>query len=122
KGAELLDAVREQGLEGIVAKQAFSRYEAGRSREWIKIKVVNQQDFVICGWKEGERQYFGALVLACYDAQEQLIYAGNVGSGFNQESLESVYGKIKPLVTPKSPLAHIPKDIGEVIWTRPEVV
>jgi bifunctional non-homologous end joining protein LigD len=121
KGAELMQAVREKGLEGIVAKQAYSRYDSKRSREWVKLKVLNQQDFVICGWIEGERDYFGALVLAYYD-DGKLVYAGNVGSGFTQDSLKSVYQKIEPLVISRSPLSAVPKDIGKVTWTKPELV
>ena len=121
KGAELLEAVRERGLEGIVAKQAYSKYESKRSREWMKIKVVNQQDFVICGMIEGEREYFGALAQAVVEAGK-LVYAGNVGSGFTQESLKAVYEKLKPLITTRSPLRVVPKDVGKVIWLKPELV
>ncbi|HWZ44860.1 MAG TPA: non-homologous end-joining DNA ligase [Candidatus Saccharimonadales bacterium] len=121
KGAELLEAVRERGLEGIVAKQAYSKYESKRCREWVKIKVVNQQDFVICGMIEGEREYFGALALAVVEAGK-LVYAGNVGSGFTQESLKAVYEKLKPLITTRSPLPAVPKDVGKVVWLKPELV
>ncbi|HKE31706.1 MAG TPA: DNA ligase D [Candidatus Angelobacter sp.] len=121
KGQELLDAVREKGLEGIVAKQAYSLYDSRRSREWVKIKVQNQQEFVVCGWIEGERDYFGALALAYYQ-DGKLVYAGNVGSGFTQETLKSVYEKMKPLVTKKSPLAVVPKDIVKVTWVKPDLV
>ncbi len=124
-GAELLQAVREKGLEGIVAKQAFSRYDSKRSRDWVKIKVLNQQDFVICGWVEGERDYFGALALGYYE-DGRLTYAGNVGSGFTQESLKSVYEKMQPLVTTRSPLSVVPKDMGvskdKVTWIKPDLV
>ena len=121
KGEELLHAVGEKGLEGIVAKQAFSRYDSKRSREWVKIKVQNTQDFVICGWIEGERDYFGALTLAYYD-DGKLTYAGNVGSGFTQDSLKSVYQQMQPLVTTRSPLRVVPRDIGIVTWIKPELV
>jgi bifunctional non-homologous end joining protein LigD len=121
KGEELLLAVRAQGLEGIIAKQAQSRYESRRSNAWLKIKVTTQQDFVICGYIEGERDYFGALVLGYYKDKE-LLYAGNVGSGFTQQSLKSVFETFKPLITKKPVLSGVPKDIGEVAWTRPELV
>jgi bifunctional non-homologous end joining protein LigD len=121
KGDELLQAVRTKGLEGIVAKLAQSRYESKRSGSWIKIKVTTQQDFVICGYILGEREPFGALVLGYYKNKE-LVYAGNVGSGFTQQSLKSVFEKIKPLVTKKPALRDVPKDIGEVIWVKPELV
>ncbi|HEY6350187.1 MAG TPA: DNA ligase D [Candidatus Angelobacter sp.] len=121
KGEELLQAVREKGLEGVVAKQAFSRYDSKRSREWVKIKVQNTQDFVICGWIEGERDYFGALALAYYE-DGKLTYAGNAGSGFTQDSLKSVYEQLQPLVTSRSPLRVVPKGIGKVTWVKPELV
>jgi bifunctional non-homologous end joining protein LigD len=121
KGAELLQAVRAKGLEGIIAKQAQSRYESKRSGSWIKIKVTTQQDFVVCGYILGEREPFGSLVLGYYQ-NKKLVYAGNVGSGFTQQSLKSVFEKIKPLVTKKPVLNDVPKDIGEVTWAKPELV
>jgi len=121
KGDELLKAVRAKGLEGIIAKQAQSRYESKRSNCWIKIKVTTQQDFVICGYILGEREPFGALVLGYYK-DKNLTYAGNVGSGFTQQSLKSVFEKIKPLITKKAVLSDVPREIGEVTWTKPELV
>ncbi len=121
KGSELLQAVKAKGLEGIVAKQAQSRYESKRSGNWIKIKVTCQQDFVICGYLLGEREYFGALVLGYYE-NKKLIYAGNVGSGFTQQSLKAVFETIKPLVTRKAVLSDVPRDVGEVTWVKPELV
>ncbi|HET9837904.1 MAG TPA: DNA ligase D [Candidatus Angelobacter sp.] len=121
KGEELLEAVRAQGLEGVIAKQAQSRYEQKRSNCWIKIKVTMQQDFVICGFIEGERDYFGALVLGYYK-DGKLVYAGNVGSGFTQQSLKSVFEQIKRLITKKAVLSDVPREIGEVTWCKPELV
>jgi bifunctional non-homologous end joining protein LigD len=121
KGEELLKAVLAQGLEGIIAKQAQSRYESRRSNAWLKIKVTTQQDFIICGYLEGDRDYFGALVLG-YHKDGKLVYAGNVGSGFTQQSLKSVFETFKPLITKKPVLTDVPKDVGEVIWVKPELV
>ncbi|HXO38146.1 MAG TPA: DNA ligase D [Candidatus Acidoferrum sp.] len=121
KGDELLKAVRAKGLEGIVAKQAQSRYESRRSGSWIKIKVTCQQDFVVCGYILGEREPFGALVLG-YFKNKKLVYAGNVGSGFTQGSLKTVFEKIKPLIAKKPVLSDVPKEIGEVTWVKPELV
>ena len=121
KGDELLQAVRAKGLEGIIAKQAQSRYESRRSGSWIKIKVTTQQDFVVCGYILGEREPFGSLVLGYYK-EKKLVYAGNAGSGFTQQSLKNVFEKIKPLVTKKAVLSDVPKDIGEVTWVKPELV
>ena len=121
KGSELLQAVRAKGLEGIVAKQAQSQYESKRSGNWIKIKVTCQQDFLICGYLLGEREYFGALVLGYYE-NKKLVYAGNVGSGFTQQSLKAVFETIEPLVTKKAVLNDVPRDVGEVTWVKPELV
>ncbi|MGH9649484.1 MAG: non-homologous end-joining DNA ligase, partial [Terriglobales bacterium] len=122
KGAELLAAARHTGLEGIVAKRALSRYESRRSKDWMKIKIFSQQEFVICGWTKGEREPFGALVLGHYDG-DKLLWAGNVGSGFDQTLLDLVHQRLKPLVTSASPLPDAHKELsGLVTWVRPEVV
>jgi bifunctional non-homologous end joining protein LigD len=121
KGDELLQAVRAKGLEGIIAKQAQSRYESKRSGSWIKIKVTTQQDFIVCGYILGEREPFGSLVLG-YNKNKKLAYAGNVGSGFTQQSLKGVFEKVKPLITKKPVLTDVPKEIGEVTWVKPELV
>ncbi|MGH9564726.1 MAG: non-homologous end-joining DNA ligase, partial [Candidatus Angelobacter sp.] len=121
KGRELLNAVREKGLEGIVAKQSQSRYEAKRTSSWIKIKVTCQQDFVICGLIRGEREPFGALALGYYRDKE-LVYAGNVGSGFTQQSLKVLGEELAPLTTKTPALRHVPREVGEVRWVKPELV
>jgi len=121
KGAELLQAVRERGLEGIVAKNAGSIYESKRSSNWLKIKVTNQADFVLCGLIPGERDYFGALALGYYQ-DDQLVYAGNVGSGFTQASLELVNEKLQPLISMRPTLSDVPREVGPVTWVKPELV
>jgi bifunctional non-homologous end joining protein LigD len=126
KGNELLEVVRQKGLEGIIAKRADSRYESRRSSCWIKLKVTNQQDFVICGLIGGEREYFGSLVLGYYNDGEskkkELVYAGNVGSGFTQQSLKSVYDSLAALITKKPTLSDVPREIGQVTWVKPELI
>src|SRR3954470_4546530 len=107
-GGPLLDATREKGLEGVVAKSASSRYESKRSSSWIKIKVVAQQDFVICGFTALERQYFGSLVLGVYE-QRKLQYVGNVGTGFTEDSLKRIHAQLQKLVIKKSPFTEVPK-------------
>jgi len=118
---KLLEAVRQQGLEGVVAKRASSFYESKRSPQWLKVKVVAQQDFVICGYLEGERNYFASLVLGIYDHGE-LRYAGNVGTGFDQELLRKIHQRLQPLVTPRYPFPASPEIGGRLFWTRPELV
>ena len=121
QGDEMLQAARATGLEGILAKRAQSKYQSKRSQDWLKIKIVSQQEFVICGYTTGERDYFSSLVLGLYD-NGALVYVGNVGTGFDQSLLELIYRRIEPLSTTRSPFAEMPQMLREAIWVRPEVV
>ena len=122
-GEELLEAARENGLEGIVAKHARSVYESRRSREWLKIKIVGEQEFVIGGFTQpqGDRDYFGALVLGVHQDGE-LRWVGNVGTGFDQKLLAGLYARLQPLVTQTCPFAERPKPDRGITWVRPELV
>ena len=122
-GEELLEAARGIGLEGVVAKHASSTYESRRSREWVKIKIVGEQEFVIGGFTapQGDRDYFGALVLGLYDAGE-LQWVGNVGTGFDQKLLASLFAGLKPLIVEKCPFAERPKPDKGMTWVSPELV
>jgi bifunctional non-homologous end joining protein LigD len=119
-GAGVLNAAREHGLEGLVAKNGGSKYEAGRSRQWLKVKFVQQAEFVICGFTIGQRKPFSSLVLGCYE-DGKLRWAGNVGTGFTAKVLSSIYEQLVPLTMKKKPL-----DSGEEIpaatWTKPSLV
>ena len=119
-GEAMLEAARETGLEGILAKHANSCYEPKRSREWLKLKIVSQQEFVICGYTEGERAYFSSLVLGAYD-HGRLIWVGNAGTGFNQKSLEDIYQRLQTLAVSRAPFPE-PPPIPRVRWVRPELV
>ena len=120
-GEAMLQAAREAGLEGVVAKRAGSRYEPRRSREWLKLKIVERQEFIICGYTAGEREHFGALVLGIYD-EGKLVWVGNAGTGFDQKTLAFLRGKLDPLITPQSPFPDAPKVGKDVTWVRPELV
>jgi bifunctional non-homologous end joining protein LigD len=122
-GEEMLEAAREHGLEGILAKHATSCYESRRSREWLKIKIVNEQEFVIGGFTEpqGDRRYFGALVLGVFD-EGKLRWVGNVGTGFDQKSLASLSRRLEPLVIKTCPFAERPRPDRGMTWVRPELV
>jgi bifunctional non-homologous end joining protein LigD len=122
-GEELLEAARGIGLEGVVAKHASSTYESRRSREWVKIKIVGEQEFAIGGFTapQGDRDYFGALVLGLYDAGE-LRWVGNVGTGFDQRLLASLHAALKPLIVETCPFAERPKPDKGMTWVKPELV
>ena len=117
----LLSAARAQGLEGIVAKRLSSRYQPARSKEWVKVKINHEQDFVLCGYTLGERDYFGSLVLGVYD-QGALKYAGNVGTGFDRKMMELIYSKLHALVTNEPQVAVVPALPQPIVWTKPELV
>jgi bifunctional non-homologous end joining protein LigD len=120
-GAELLDAVRANDLEGIVAKRAASPYAAGRSADWLKIKTSSEQEFVICGFTEGRRDYFGALVLGIYQNGE-LQFAGSVGTGFDRKTMEGIARSLEALRREVCPFRAAPPLPQSVTWVRPELV
>jgi bifunctional non-homologous end joining protein LigD len=119
-GEQVLQAVREHGLEGVVAKRLDSRYESGRSRSWVKVKFVTQQEFVICGYTIGRRKPFSSLVLVYYD-NGTLTWAGNVGTGFTEKSLAEIYPQLEKLASKKK-LFALPPEVGDATWITPKLV
>jgi bifunctional non-homologous end joining protein LigD len=120
-GPELLAAVEQQGMEGVIGKRASSAYESRRSSDWVKWKTSNSAEFVIAGYTPGERHGLGALVLGAYDGGK-LNWAGDVGTGFDRKTVEMLFEKLKPLATPDCPLERERGLPRSVTWTRPELV
>lgn len=114
---------KRKGLEGIIAKDEEAPYIEGRSGKWLKVKVRQEEEFVIGGYTapEGARTRFGALLLGVHDGQGKLRYVGKVGTGFTQQSLDSLYRKFQPLVRERSPFADPPRDRG-VTYLSPRLV
>jgi len=125
QGTVVFDRVKKMGLEGIIAKNKFSKYFQGsRSRDWLKIKNTKTQDCVVIGYTTGEgnrEKYFGSLILAVYD-QGRLKFAGHTGSGFNTSQLGRVYNRIKSMRIDKPPIVHIPYTNGKPTWIKPKLV
>ncbi|MDW5375647.1 DNA ligase D [Halomonas sp. HP20-15] len=112
------------GLEGIISKRASSHYRSTRSKQWLKVKCANHEEFVIGGYTEpgGSRSGFGALLMGVFDDQNRLVYAGRVGTGFNKRLLETLSATLRDLETSESPFAgSVPNSRG-VHWVRPEQV
>ncbi len=121
-GAQMFEAARQMGLEGVVAKDRRSKYEGGRSIRWLKAKVLHEQEFVIGGFTKGEREFFGALVLGAY-IDGKLQHAGQVGTGFDSKKMKVIYDRLAPLVSKTCPFAQKPKpSIKGVTWVRPETI
>ena len=128
-GDALLAAAEKQKLEGIMAKRLGSRYVPGRrSREWLKIKGHGRQEFVIAGYTRGQGRRagtLGSLVLATYQGGD-LVYVGNVGTGFNDREIDRLLKKLKPLERDTPPFREVPKmpriRKGDVTWAEPKLV
>jgi bifunctional non-homologous end joining protein LigD len=115
------DACRK-GWEGVIAKRAQSRYEGGRSRDWLKFKCSAEQELVIGGFTppRGSRTDLGALLLGYYD-HGRLRYAGKVGTGFTHATLRDLAGRLEPLRRDASPFADEVRERGAT-WVEPVLV
>lgn len=121
--AAMLRRACARGAEGIVAKRADSPYVSARSGDWVKIKCVNQQEFVIGGFTppRGARERLGALLVGYYDGDE-LRYAGKVGTGYDRKTLEILHSRLSPLERQTPPFASRPLPSGAVTWVTPRLV
>jgi DNA ligase D-like protein (predicted ligase) len=113
------------GWEGIIGKRAESPYRAGRTRDWLKFKCENEQEFVIGGYTDprGSRTGFGALLLGYYDSDGKLRYAGKVGTGFDWRTLISLHAALAADERPKppfEPVRGLPR--SAVHWVEPRLV
>ena len=128
-GVALYGAAKEQGLEGIVAKRAGSAYAVGkRTRDWLKIKAKGDQELVIAGYTKGQGRRagsFGSLVVGYWQGSE-LVYAGNVGTGFNDAEIDRLLKMLKPLERATPPFREVPKmpkvRRADVVWVEPTLV
>jgi bifunctional non-homologous end joining protein LigD len=111
------------GWEGLIAKRALAPYLPGRSRDWLKLKCVWEQEFVIGGYTDpaGSRTDFGAL-LAGYYEDGRLKYAGKVGTGYSEATLRDLGARLRELETPESPFVDARPIPRGAHWTRPELV
>ena len=129
RGEAMFNAMCEQGGEGIVSKKANAAYVGARSRNWLKIKCIQRQEFVIVGWSESDRRIgFRSLLLAATDKGE-VTYVGKVGTGFNAKSIHDLMERMRPLAVDKAPVevpradrkgAHFikPELVGEIAFTE----
>ncbi|WP_298713968.1 DNA ligase D [Chitinophaga sp.] len=124
KGIQQFEKARKAGWEGVIAKNGESTYgEGARSLNWLKVKVLNRQEAVICGFTapRGSRKDIGALILGVYE-NGGMRYIGHCGGGFNETGLKDLHAKLQPLVTSTSPFKEKIKTNTPVTWLKPELV
>jgi len=128
-GDALFEVARAQNLEGIIAKRIDSPYKSGRrTRDWLKLKTENTDEFVVAGYTAGAGRRagtFGALVLGAHEGGG-LRYVGNVGTGFDDAEIRKLLALMKPLHRDVPPFAEVPKmpriRKGDVQWVEPRLV
>lgn len=123
-GKALFDTMSKEGKEGIIAKKADSGYHRhARSAEWLKIKMQNTDEVIICGFtlSTAAHEPFGALLLGRYENGE-LIYSGHCGTGFNRKSKQALMEQMQPLLRKRSPFEKTPPTNMPARWLNPELV
>jgi DNA ligase D-like protein (predicted ligase) len=112
-----------KGWEGIIAKDGTSEYVSKRTRAWLKFKCTHEQEFVIVGYTDprGRRHGFGALLLGYYD-RGKLVYAGKVGTGFDEATLRRLGRRLRELETATAPVPGTGLPRGGVHWVKPALV
>jgi bifunctional non-homologous end joining protein LigD len=132
--ADVVRSVKALGLEGVVAKRRDSIYVPGeRSSDWLKLKLELQQEFVIGGYRPGDKG-IDALLVGYYEGKS-LRFAGKVRAGFVPNTRRQVFEKLQPLKTERCPFPELPlesssrwgggvsaEEMKEMTWTRPECV
>jgi bifunctional non-homologous end joining protein LigD len=124
RGEELFKQACKHKWEGLIAKRADSGYSFKRSRDWLKLKCSNEQELVVAGYTapRGSRKHLGALVLGFYRGND-LIYAGKVGTGFDDKTLEHLHKRLSRLGQKTSPFTDQNSlRVRDVHWVKPELV
>jgi bifunctional non-homologous end joining protein LigD len=126
QGEALYRECCRRGLEGIISKRRDQPYRSDRGRDWLKVKCVQRQEFIIGGFTEpaGTRVGLGALLLGVHDERGQLRYVGRVGTGFSERSLRELRARLNELARKTSPFINPPKgrEASGVHWVEPELV
>ena len=122
-GEKLYDAMCEAGQEGIISKHVDADYRGGRSRNWLKIKCTRRQEFIVIGWRTSNKKSrpFASLLLAQHQ-YSGLIYKGRVGTGFSEDILQDLAGRMKRLERKTAPAGVPQSESRDAHWVRPELV
>ncbi len=122
-GNSFFQQAMDAGLEGIIAKKADSVYVPGsRTDNWLKIKGIESQEALICGYTKSEGALFGSLILGLYE-EGKLNYIGNCGSGFNDALQKELMDAFEPFEIDKSPLdKKINLKGRKPVWLEPQLI
>lgn len=126
-GETLYRAMCAAGQEGIISKRIDAKYTSTRSKAWVKVKCTRRQEFVIIGWKKStaKGRPFSSLLLAQYEPGEEgrrLVYKGNVGTGFNADTMADLAARMAPLAR-NDPPAEVERTARRgVTFVEPELV
>ena len=120
---DLLTSSCRMGLEGIIGKRKDASYTSRRSRDWIKLKCSRRQEFVIGGFTDpkGARKGIGSLLLGVHDQEGNLLYAGNVGTGFSERTLTDLRARLDAVSSSRNPFSS-ETDTGKAHWVKPTLV
>jgi bifunctional non-homologous end joining protein LigD len=132
---DVAQAVRATGLEGVIAKRRDAAYEPGeRSGTWVKLKLDQQQEFVVGGYRGNGADSFDSLLVAVYEGR-RLLFAGKVRAGFTTHVRRELAKRLKPLIVKECPFVNLPderrgrwgggvtaEDMRELTWTKPGIV
>jgi bifunctional non-homologous end joining protein LigD len=122
RGDELFDAMCKSGGEGIISKKADAPYKGTRTRNWLKIKCIQRQEFVIIGWSESDKRIGFRSLLLGFNEGGKLRYAGKVGTGFNADLIDELMERMRPLETAKASVEVPRPERKGAHWIQPKLV
>jgi bifunctional non-homologous end joining protein LigD len=124
QGEAFFAKAAEMGLEGIVSKDTAAAYHSGRSPTWRKIKAAGAQEFIIIGYSQSDKKGrpFASLLLGYYDADDQLTYAGRVGTGYSARTLDTLGVRLRELRLPRRPKIKDLVHRSDAVYVQPELV
>jgi bifunctional non-homologous end joining protein LigD len=122
--ADIITSACRLGLEGVIGKRKTSPYVSRRSPDWIKLKCMQRQEFIIGGYTDpkGSRAGVGSLLLGFYDKDKKLRYAGNVGTGFSEKTLRNLKTELDSLIVDHCPFVDTSGIDKKSHWVSPELV
>ena len=122
RGEELFREVCKSGGEGILSKRAAASYKGVRTRDWLKVKCIQRQEFVIVGWSESDKRIGFRSLLLAVEEKKKLTYVGKVGTGFNARLIDELMERMEPLATSRASVEVPRPDRKGAHWIEPKLV